>query len=72
VHPIKLAKWTLGHVCFCWILVHPTMPRLIWSLKLESGISINDIKHLQNEPIFFHKNRITMLEQIQGGLKGKK
>ncbi len=28
VHNVNLAKWTLGQMFFCWVLVHPTMPRL--------------------------------------------
>jgi len=27
VHVVKLAKWTLGQVFSCWILVHPTVLR---------------------------------------------
>jgi hypothetical protein len=27
VHNVDIAKWTLGPVFFCWVLVHPTMPR---------------------------------------------
>jgi hypothetical protein len=40
-------------------------------LKLEWYIN-KRYQHLQNEPIFSCNNQITMLEQIQGGLKRKK
>jgi hypothetical protein len=41
-------------------------------VKIRKWFINKQCQHLQNEPIFSHKNRITMLEQIQGGLKGKK